>query len=219
MKAPRSILSTIQSSLLKVLQAKWGVSDRESAILEFLVSGVTASKDISSALNISTSTINKHIESLCRKSGTQGRFEIISIWMSYISDLLRYFETIPIQWGNAYISEDEEGIVEILQKIVVQIGYTPVIVDDKKCKFSTKLNDLIIFDLSFENDGLTSILQASETKQNPLIIAITGNIPFMEKHANRFKWDRLFLKPFDLKIENEIKQLAVDRTVRNIIAA
>ena len=139
--------------------------------------------------------------------------------MSYISDLLRYFETIPIQWGNAYISEDEEGIVEILQKIVVQIGYTPVIVDDKKCKFSTKLNDLIIFDLSFENDGLTSILQASETKQNPLIIAITGNIPFMEKHANRFKWDRLFLKPFDLKIENEIKQLAVDRTVRNIIAA
>ena len=219
MKFPPSMLSTIQVSLLKILQAKWGVSDRECAILECLVSGMTTTKDISNALKASTSTINKHIEAICRKSGTQGRFEIISIWLSYNSDLLRYFEKVSNQWGNAYISEDEEGILEILQKIVMQIGYTPVIIGDKNQNIATEPNDLIIFDLSFENDGITSILHSFKATEHPLIIAITGNIPFLHQHADRFIWDRLILKPFDMKIEDEIKQLAVERKVRKIIAS
>ena len=52
-----------------------GISTREADVLRLLVSGL-ANKEIASALHLSPRTIEKHVESLLRKTGTRSRTEL-----------------------------------------------------------------------------------------------------------------------------------------------
>ena len=65
-------------SVLPGFAAWCGLSDRETEVLRLLVQGLAA-KQVARRLGISVLTVGDHQRSLYRKSGVQGRDELVSL--------------------------------------------------------------------------------------------------------------------------------------------
>jgi DNA-binding CsgD family transcriptional regulator len=56
----------------------WGVTDRERDVLGLVAEGL-ANKEIAGRLGISPRTVEKHVESLLRKTGARSRTQLVSL--------------------------------------------------------------------------------------------------------------------------------------------
>ena len=71
------LLCTVETAVfeLSMLQSL-GLSDREADVMKWLAEGKT-NGDIAEILAISTSTVNKHVESILKKLGVENRTQAI----------------------------------------------------------------------------------------------------------------------------------------------
>ena len=210
-------IGNTQQALIDGFKEVWDLSNRELDLLYCLADGLTSTKAIAEKMACSESTVNNYVNSICKKSNSHGRIELLSKWLSFSRKLYRYIEKPKISWGTCYISEDESSIAEILADIVSEIGFKPVLMQEVRGPITATGDDLVIYDLSFETNAMERVLTQALKGIGPGIIAVTGNDRFLAEKGHRFHWDKLILKPFNRNLPTEIEQLAIKGKVRKIL--
>jgi DNA-binding CsgD family transcriptional regulator len=69
---------TKEAGLSPLFIAKFGITDREREIIGCILEG-KSDKDIALALNIAVSTTRTHLKNIYRKTGSEGRFSLLSL--------------------------------------------------------------------------------------------------------------------------------------------
>lgn len=209
--------SKIQETLIAQLSVHWSLTTREQDVLNFLASGTITSKDIAHELGCAASTVNVHIENICRKSKTNGRMDLLGLWLNYISNILNFLEYSDVSHGTCYISEDDENICEYLAELAYEIGYKPIVLSDDEQFIKADPNDMVIYDLSYETKVMDRVLTSALTGSSPAVIAITGNELFLQEKGHKFYWDKLIMKPFSVEIKEEMKKLSLEHRIKLLI--
>lgn len=83
--------------VLKRFQRKYQLTDREFEVVLLLVKGYSSLKDLANELNLSTSTINNHLDNVYRKTNTGSKGRVLS---AIISDLAEDLSQLEWQLGQ-----------------------------------------------------------------------------------------------------------------------
>ncbi len=219
--------STALGAAYNSLAAHWRLTPREAEILRMIVAGQSSSTDLSQAMQVTTATVNRHLEAICMKSGLQGRKEIISFLMRIYDRLLQRVEDEFVRarmHRNVFIVDDDEDLSQVLSRYLVQAGFQ-VRTNFEEPKFMERAAEIqtpniVVYDLSFPYKSVSGLFLACETPA-PLVtrVAMTGNLGYLESHRSLLTWESLLMKPFNqVEAVNCVVDAALTHQGRDLVS-
>ncbi len=210
-------LDTLHQALCK----SWKLTPREAEVLKLMMNGKTASSEIGDELSIAFATTQRHLESICIKSGNKGRKEIVSVLFRLYERLLTFLEREVVAGNDyrmVYIVDDDPDICSILSTCLTGSGFQPVthfdqprLLGDLSRKPPLKV---VIYDLTYPVDDVQGLFfgqaGAALPKDDFVRIAMTGFPKFVDDYQDRLLYHSLLMKPFQ-RVD------AVDSVLRAIL--
>lgn len=195
-----TLYDTISHKLGHII-GDWGLSDRETQIVELFLKDITSTKEISSKLGISPITVRNHLEKIYKKSGCKNKNTlIVHILQSFMRDNtnLSFFYRSP----RVLIVDDEQDICDGLALTLESKGIKVTTTTEPKNVISLiKLHryDFIICDIRMPNfDGKKLIQQIKSTHFYwPRVIMMTGYSGYYPEELYNLGAISYLKKPFN----------------------
>lgn len=191
--------------LTTTLATRWGLSERERDVLRFIVSGVTATKAIATAMHVSEKTVDKHIDAISKKSDLTGRTELITLLLRGLSGLV---ETLDSPKGLSFtdmavlIVEDNEDVAAVFSSALQYSGFATTCVSNVEEALQTSLKeqifDVVVIDFVIPNGNGIEVAQHVRAAglAAPTVVMITG-FPDLYFNAKGIEDLQIVLKPID----------------------
>ena len=197
--------SQIVNFMADYLSQLWKLTERESAVLSAIVRGNISSSKISEIFGFTISTADKHIESISAKSGLTGRVGLVGFWLNLTNQLLAVIEERVLNkqsLGNVFISEDDQDVGRIIESIVLEAGFTPILLLEGNVLDGSLVpqlgpSDIVVLDMGYNCQFMTRYFLNPQIEMMPYRIAITGNSRLVDREAHEFLWDEFYLKPLN----------------------
>jgi CheY-like chemotaxis protein len=107
---------------------------------------------------------------------------------------------------NVLIVDDEQVVLEVLQRILNRLGFKTVVTDSGKValeRFSVELFDLVLMDVLMpEKDGFEIAKEMRKIRPEQKIVMITGLGPdasVQQAHSNEITVNDILSKPFSFE--------------------
>jgi DNA-binding NarL/FixJ family response regulator len=174
--------TAMQSSLTEIVARRWGLSRRETQVLQELLAGRQSDKELSTHLKISEATARNHVDSIARKAGVSGRSGIISFCLKRLAEQLDELDgpyLLASGRPKALVVEDDadigHGIVEALQESGMEaslVGPHELALDT----LTADTCDVLICDLILGKVSGGDVLKqmAAHGAKAPALVLITG---------------------------------------------
>jgi DNA-binding NarL/FixJ family response regulator len=173
-------------ALLQTLTDAWRLTPREAEIVRCVAVGVSSTKELATALGVAPATVDKHMESLSRKTGCGGRAELASRLLGGFIDAVRRIEATPATGTplpRVAILDDEPAACSYISESLSAHGFLPEILDAEAPYVETfkllKVSggaDVVVCDYVLpKTDGVQVAKHlAGDGLAAPVVVLITG---------------------------------------------
>jgi DNA-binding NarL/FixJ family response regulator len=169
-------------AILQTLTDAWRLTPREADIVRCVAVGLSSTKELATALGVAPATIDKHMESLSRKTGCGGRSELASRLLGGFIAAVRRIESTPKESAvpRVAILDDEPEACIFIAEALTAHGFQPEVLDvDAPFGETLKVSgeaDVVVCDYILpKTDGLQVAKQiAVGGLSAPVVVLITG---------------------------------------------
>ena len=111
--------------VLRTAQRVWRLTNREAEILKSILSGVISSKELARYLNISESTVGKHLESIARKTAISGRVQLVTVLFRALCRALESVSDPRLEsaYPSVAVLDDDVPTSEMLVELLIENGF------------------------------------------------------------------------------------------------
>lgn len=185
----------MKNTFVKTVALHWNLSRRETDVIQAVIEGHHAVKDLSPALGLAESTVEHHVAAIARKAKQSGHREVVralAIWQAEFLTRITPSALLEAPQPAACVIEDEPDLAALFVAALSHAGFRACARDFRSPSLLTDIEaynpDVVILDYRLaEVDGL-EIARAIQKGGvlAPTVIFITGHPERLEDQRSNF---------------------------------